>query len=83
MNAHRTTFYAPLRSNGHAVEVGARPETIGPGDIVKLPGSPAIYTVREIIHGVAILDYGQSGFNFPHPVEDLVVVREHPSPHSG
>ncbi len=42
-----------------------------------------VHTVREIIHGVAILDYGQSGFNFPHPVEDLVVVREHPSPHSG
>lgn len=83
MSTGRTVLCAPLRANGHAVEVGARPETIVPGDIVKLPRSPAIYTVREIIHGVAILDYGQSGFNFPHPVEDLVVVREHPSPHSG
>jgi len=26
MSAHRTVLYAPL--NGHAVEVGARPETI-------------------------------------------------------
>lgn len=73
MSTGRNILRAPLRANGHAVEIGARPETIGPGDIVKLPGSPAIYTVREIIHGVAILDYGQSGFNFPHPVEDLVL----------
>jgi len=28
MSAGRTTFHAPLRANGHAVEVGVRPETI-------------------------------------------------------
>ncbi len=28
MSASHTVLYAPLQSNGHAVEVGARPETI-------------------------------------------------------
>ena len=28
MSAHRTIFNGPIRANGHAVEVEARPETI-------------------------------------------------------